>query len=391
MSFLYDNRYALLFYGLIILLLIINRKKFEIHAKIIALYKTKIGIRLMDKWAEKYKGFVQIFGYSGIGVGFATMVFVVLMLMLNLYNLVTKPDAVSGVSPVVPGLQIPGSGIFVPLVIGWIALFIIIVVHEFAHGVVARAHDVKVKSSGLLFFGPIMGAFVEPNEKELAKKDPSVQYSIFAAGSFSNIILAFFVFVLLLGIVPLKDSMTEPIGFSIGGLVKDFPAEKSGLKAGDIVIGINGKEIKIHDEFQKEYQFTRPGEEVTIKTSSGSYTIKTIENEKDGRAMVGISNLKDEVRLKNKSSLHKIIYSILIFIEDFLKWTYVLALGIGVINLLPLGPIDGGRMMKTALEQIMKDKRKALVVFSRITAFSIIILALNIFYPGLKFLGGKIF
>jgi len=185
--------------------------------------------------------------------------------------------------------------------------------------------------------------------------------------------------------------MTEPIGFSIGGLVKDFPAEKSGLKAGDIVIGINGKEIKIHDEFQKEYQFTRPGEEVTIKTSSGSYTIKTIENEKDGRAMVGISNLKDEVRLKNKSSLHKIIYSILIFIEDFLKWTYVLALGIGVINLLPLGPIDGGRMMKTALEQIMKDKRKALVVFSRITAFSIIILALNIFYPGLKFLGGKIF
>ena len=391
MSFLYDNRYALLFYGLIILLLIINRKKFEIHAKIIALYKTKIGIRLMDKWAEKYKGFVQIFGYSGIGVGFATMVFVVLMLMLNLYNLVTKPDAVSGVSPVVPGLQIPGSGIFVPLVIGWIALFIIIVVHEFAHGVVARAHDVKVKSSGLLFFGPIMGAFVEPDEKELAKKDPSVQYSIFAAGSFSNIILAFFVCVLLLGIVPLKDSMTEPIGFSIGGLVKDFPAEKSGLKAGDIVIGINGKEIKIHDEFQKEYQFTRPGEEVTIKTSSGSYTIKTIENEKDGRAMVGISNLKDEVRLKNKSSLHKIIYSILIFIEDFLKWTYVLALGIGVINLLPLGPIDGGRMMKTALEQIMKDKRKALVVFSRITAFSIIILALNIFYPGLKFLGGKIF
>jgi len=182
MSFLYDNRYALLFYGLIILLLIINRKKFEIHAKIIALYKTKIGIRLMDKWAEKYKGFVQIFGYSGIGVGFATMVFVVLMLMLNLYNLVTKPDAVSGVSPVVPGLQIPGSGIFVPLVIGWIALFIIIVVHEFAHGVVARAHDVKVKSSGLLFFGPIMGAFVEPDEKELAKKDPSVQYSIFAAG-----------------------------------------------------------------------------------------------------------------------------------------------------------------------------------------------------------------
>ena len=234
-----------------------------------------------------------------------------------------------------------------------------------------------------------MGAFVEPDEKELARKDPVVQYSIFAAGPFSNIILAVIVFILLLGVIPLKDSMTEPIGFSIGGLMKDFPAEKAGIKAGDIVKGINGKDIKDIEAFQKEYKYTRPGEEVTITTNSGIYAIKTVEE--DGKTLIGISDMKDQVKLRSLAFPQKISFAILGFIEEFLKWMYILTLGIGIINLLPLGPIDGGRIMRTALQQIITDKNQALVIFSRITLFSIIILLLNIFYPGLRFLAGKIF
>ena len=389
MNFFLEHKYALVFYGLVILLVYINRKKFDIHAKIIALYRTKVGLKLMDSWAQKYRGFFQIFGYSGIGIGFAAMIFIVIILVINLFSLLTKPDAVSGVSPVIPGIKIPGSTIFVPLIIGWVALFIIILVHEFSHGVVARAHNIKIKSSGILFFGPIMGAFVEPDEKEFQKREPAVQYSVFAAGSFSNILLAIFVFILLLGVVPLNDSLTEPIGFSIGSLIKDFPAENAGVKVGDIITGINGKDIKTHEEFQKEYQYTRPGEEVTIKTKSGTYKIKTVE--KDGRTLMGISDLQDQRKLKSQSLLSKTSFTLLNFIEEFFKWMYILTLGIGVINLLPLGPIDGGRMMNTALQQIVKDKKKALIIFSRVTTFCIVVLLLNIFYPGIKYLAGKIF
>ena len=385
MNFFLEYKYAFLFYGLIMLFVYINRKKFEIHAKIIALYKTKVGLRLMDRLAQKYRGFFQIFGYCGIGFGFAAMAFIVATLSMNLFSLLTEPNAVSGVSPVIPGIKIPGSSFFVPLVIGWISLFVIILVHEFSHGVVARAHNVKIKSSGILFFGPIMGAFVEPDEKEFLKREPSVQYSVFAAGSFSNMFLALFVFILLLGVSPLKDSLTEPIGFSVASLVKDFPAEKAGIKAGDIITGINGKEIKTHEEFQKEYRYIRPGEVVAIKISSSTYKIKTAAD-KDGNAMMGISGLKDERVLKNQSLALRILFSALGLILEFLTWTYVLSLGIGIINLLPLGPIDGGRMMKTALDQTVSDKKKALVVFGRVTLLCIALLLLNLFYPGLKYL-----
>ncbi len=389
LGYILKYKYAFIFYGIILLLVYLNRKKFEIHAKIIALYKTKVGLKLMDRLAKKYKGFFQIFGYCGIGFGFAAMAVIVIMLVMNLFSLLTEPNAVSGVSPVIPGIKIPGSAIAVPLIIGWISLFIIILVHEFSHGVVARAHDVKIKSSGILFFGPIMGAFVEPDEKEFQKREPSVQYSVFAAGSFSNMILAVFAFIILLGVSPLKDSLTEPIGFSVGSIVKDFPAQKAGIKAGDIITGINGKEIKTHDEFQKGYQYTKPGEEVSIKTKSASYKIKTAE--KDGNAMIGIAGLKDERALKSNSLASRMAFEILGLIEEFLRWIYVLSLGIGIINLLPLGPIDGGRMMKTALDQTVYDKKKALAVFSKVTLFCLALLLLNLFYPGLKYLAGKIF
>ena len=63
-----------------------------------------------------------------------------------------------------------------------------------------------------------------------------------------------------------------------------------------------------------------------------------------------------------------------------------LSLGIGIINLLPLGPIDGGSMMKIVLDQNVSDKKKALVVFGRVTLLCIALLLLNLFYTGLKYL-----
>lgn len=385
MGFFAEHRFALIFYGSILILLYLNRKKFEVHAKIVYLYKTKIGLNLMDKLAKKYNGFVKILGYSGIGIGFIAMVFVFLLLTFNLFNLVTKPAAISGVSPIIPGIKIPGSPVVPPLIIGWIALFVIIIIHEFSHGVVARAHKLKVKSSGILFFGPIMGAFVEPDEKKFQKRDPAVQYSVFAAGSFSNLLLAVITFLILtLAVVPIENHLTAPIGFSATEIKKDYPLEKAGYKPGEIITSINGKQIKTFEEFQKEYRYVKPGEEIAIKTNIRDYNIKTLNEE--GKPIVGIADVKNERQNMAKDALSKIIFFIFKKIRLLLEWIANLSLGIGIINLLPLGPIDGGRMMHTALHQIFGDKRKAIALFAKITSICIILLLLNIFYPGLKYL-----
>jgi len=48
-------------------------------------------------------------------------------------------------------LLIPGINPYVPIIYGWLALIVALVVHEGAHGVVARSLGMPVKSAGLLF------------------------------------------------------------------------------------------------------------------------------------------------------------------------------------------------------------------------------------------------
>ena len=81
--------------------------------------------------------------------------------------LFTKPAASSGVGLVLP---FKAKGVFyVPFFYWIISIFVIAVVHEFSHGLIARANNIKVKSSGFAFLAllvPIIpAAFVEPDEK----------------------------------------------------------------------------------------------------------------------------------------------------------------------------------------------------------------------------------
>jgi membrane-associated protease RseP (regulator of RpoE activity) len=80
----------------------------------------------------------------------------------------------------------------------WILIIAIVAItHEFAHGIFARKHGIKVKSTGFGFLGPFLLAFVEPDEKEMMKKKKRSQLEILAAGSFSNFVFAI-IFVLLM-------------------------------------------------------------------------------------------------------------------------------------------------------------------------------------------------
>ena len=102
------------FYAALVLLIIIFRKKFEFQAKFIALLKTKLGLSWMDKIAKKYPKLVRALGYVGIWVGYIGMGVITYFIFYGLYILVTKPAAPATFAPVIPGVKIPGSPVFVP-------------------------------------------------------------------------------------------------------------------------------------------------------------------------------------------------------------------------------------------------------------------------------------
>ncbi|MBN2454281.1 hypothetical protein JXB11_01920, partial [Candidatus Woesearchaeota archaeon] len=181
LDFLLEHKWALLFYAAVFLFVFLKRKKFERQLKIIFLYKTKWGLNLMDSIARKHRELVKLIGYIGIGIGFGGMAVIVGFLFKGAYDILFVPNAPPTISPVLPGVHIPG-GLYIPLWEGLIAIFIVAAVHEFFHGVVARAHNVPIKSSGPAIIGPFFAAFVEPDEERVKRQSDVAQYSFFAAG-----------------------------------------------------------------------------------------------------------------------------------------------------------------------------------------------------------------
>ncbi len=95
-------------------------------------------------------------------------------------------------------LAIPLVNPFIPLGYGTATLVFAVVIHEMFHGIVARKHGIKVDGVGALFFIIPVGAFVEPNEKEISEADPVVRRRIIAAGPGINIVIAIICIMLLI-------------------------------------------------------------------------------------------------------------------------------------------------------------------------------------------------
>ena len=156
LAFVLKYKFILLFYLLVVLFIALKWKKIERQAKIIFLYRTKWGLKLMDSVARKFREWIVLFGYVGMGAGFVGLVLISYILINNLITLITQPDVASGVSLVLPGIHVPGLGVL-PFWYWIIAIFSIALVHEFSHGIVARAHKIEVKNTGLVFLGTDIG------------------------------------------------------------------------------------------------------------------------------------------------------------------------------------------------------------------------------------------
>jgi len=297
-------------------------------------------------------------GIIGIIVGFVGMIAISFILFKSSWSLFFVKDAQPTLAPVLPGVQVPG----LPTLSFWhwiISIFILAIVHEGSHGILARLHKINVKSSGFGFLGPILLAFVEPDEKEIAKASKTAQLSIFAAGPFSNIILgviSMLIFLFIMG--PASNAILEYDGISVGKFTPGFPAEKSGLELPFFIQEINGIKTPSIPEFVNATKNITPDQRITLTTNKGIVTITTTKDPKNSsRGFIGIENLSQ--RTKTKDSINSFIGKSFIWFSILVMWTFFINIGVGLFNLLPLGPVDGGRMFLVLALKVLKDEKKA--------------------------------
>jgi membrane-associated protease RseP (regulator of RpoE activity) len=352
--------------------LYVKRKKLALQKLLypffyIIMYRTKWGLKLMDTIASKYRGWVQLYGYIGVGVGFIGMAYISLGVLFFLGKLILVPGAdATGVSLVLPFTNIPGIG-YLSFTHWIISIFVLAAIHEFSHGVVARAHNVPVKSSGFAVFAVLLpvipAAFVEPDEKKLSKKHDIVQYSVFAAGPMANLVLAFLIVMIFpfVGdmtnstLAPYEDKFTYPAGFSYEILEgEDYPAFAAGVPNG-ILTSINDVGVEDYTDFYQAATCLIPGDEVILGTDQGKYSFATVAHpDRPGKGFIGMKPTQNERRVYEE---HTGLASVYYWFRGLLKWLFLLNLFIGLANLLPLGIVDGGRMLQTALHSLYPNNK----------------------------------
>jgi len=215
-------------------------KRFEFHYGIVLL-RTRRFQSLMDRLGasriSKPAGWLLLYVLPvAAAIGF--------YLFLDELSILLSPSGpsiaahVRTLSPLA-NLGIPGINPYLPIVDGWIALVVAMIIHEGAHGIVARSLGLPVKASGLLFFFIIpIGAFVDVDENAIKTARSSYSARVLAAGAGINLLVGLLCLLLLVGVVStMKPASQQGIGVVV---VANSPLSKAGIQTYDYILDVNG-------------------------------------------------------------------------------------------------------------------------------------------------------
>jgi len=352
------------------------------------MWRTTRGLKFIDRAAKACRKGWLAYGTVAATTGIILMVFIFTMVALSARIILSHPSE----SP--PGVVIAYPG-FVPglEVLPWlVAISLLLLVHEFSHGLVLRAQGLKTKSVGVLLLLAVPGAFVEPDEEQLRRAPISKRLRVYGAGSFGNFLLAFLCLGLLLFCLSPKD------GIYVYGIAKGYPAENV-LTPGMRILALDNWRVDNYEELHNFMSTTVPGQIVRISTDRGEYSVKLARDpDSENRGYLGIWPVSavPESRFVNplfdfgaaaaivlgrlafdhQLLFHPYVYDSLVpwGVVDIIKWTFVLNLLVGLFNLLPAVPLDGGYILQGLVEKVSSPKVAKRVSY----AFSMVVLVLII-------------
>ena len=217
-------------------------------------FRTTRGLDMLDRLARP-KSFWRLVASAGIPLVVLSMTYFLLLVLAMTYYMIQEPPLPSSYNAPRNILLIPGLNEYIPFVWGWIALFVTMVVHEFAHGILSRVEGVRVKSMGIVavLFAPI-AAFVEPDEVDLfgnkdmpAKVSKAARIRILSAGVISNFIVAAVAMALFFG--PVIGSISPVDRLIVVDVQAGSSAEKAGFESGMVLLDVNGNRDSNIEQF----------------------------------------------------------------------------------------------------------------------------------------------
>ena len=269
-------------------------------------------------------------------------------------------------------------------------------VSEFSIGMGPQVFSIDTKKTAYSFRAIPIGGYVNIEGMEIGSEvengfssKPAYQrFIVLFAGVFMNFLMAF---ILLFAIAKINGRIEYDTNAIIGGLVKGGANEQI-LKVDDKILELDGKKINVWTDISKITKASQNKEEISALIERNgkeeNITLKLTKDEENNRVVLGISPKYKKIDLsttesldfaKNsfnsiftdtikgfftlfsgKASLKEIsgpvgIFKVVGEVSKFgwvsiISLCVVLSINIGVLNLLPIPALDGGRIIFVFLE-----------------------------------------
>jgi len=381
-------------------------------------------------WFQKFRRPLRAYATLGVLMVVAVSAFMTLALVLAVPQYLVHTPEPTGIYDPRNMLAIPGVNQAIPITAAVIiGLVLTMVVHEFGHAILARVEDMRVKSMGLLIAVIPIGAFVEPDEKdvEAAKGMPKIR--MFGAGITNNIVIGLACFVVMFLLIGMATPLPTPL---VQGVYQDYPAAEAGLPGYSVITGINGIPVTSQEDVSAIMDGTRPGETVTLTATKdgveSTYTLtldewpEVLNGDRDSGFMgvyyYNAPAVKEHIGNVANLGLLAPLYLTIAPIDAFIQgntqqlaillsdtpeqvaweepfpffwgtvhlffWTGWFNLLVGMFNAIPIVPLDGGYIMKEGVERFFERlglSRYAQRVVASISGFVTVMLILLITMP----------
>jgi len=343
-------------------------------------YKNTQVQSVLSKMLTRTKRGIRVFADVSVIAGFLMMGFAFWFLLSNISNFFVEPTEFAELTVLIPGVTLTSASAILYFLL---SIPIVLVIHEGAHGIVATLEKIKIKTGGFAIFIALFAGFVEPDEKEFDDARKISKLRVIGAGATSNVIFAFALGAILLTnplfalILPepfLEWFYDAPDGVGIISIIEGSGAEKAGLQKNDVITGIDGIAIITPMDFQKAD--LKPGDTVTVTVQRGGQLlqlpVEIMPSPDDpDKGLVGI--MRD-------SAFYKPVYNFIEWdpqVSMFLLWLWMISFFIGIINMLPLPILDGGKFIYTIIEKKASERKINAIMFS-IYGITFVIFGLNI-------------
>lgn len=296
----------------------------------------------------------------------------------------------------------------------------IILFHEYGHFLLAKKNGICVQEFALgigptlwgvqkgetkycikaLPFGGSCMMLGEDGEdsdpRAFNNKSALARFSVIFAGPFFNFILAFLLALIVVGFAGADPAV-------VGEVAKDSGAYEAGLQAGDQIVKLDNSRIYLFREISL-YNFVNnknPDVDVTYVRDGEKHTATIHRQKNEGYYILGITSRSPlkvglfgmikygllEVRYQIKSTFYSlrmifsgqaslndvsgpvgivkmigdtydqtIIYGLKVALINLLSFAILLSANLGVMNLLPIPALDGGRLVFILIELITRKR-----------------------------------